>query len=153
MTIEFRNGKVAFYDFADVQYHSGIRTRQLTVQGTRGEIDDLTIRYLKPDNEAVYQELFRQDIGVFNNQEWYHRGIWLGDKPLYENPLGPARLNDDEIAVATCLLRMGDYVDTSRDFYSIRDALQDTYISLMIEAALRAPGSVLESSRQSWMED
>ena len=41
LTIEFDSGKTAFFDFSDpAQYHSFIRTRQLTVQGVRGEIDE-----------------------------------------------------------------------------------------------------------------
>ena len=60
LTMEFDNGKVAYFDLSDpAQYHSFIRTRQLTVQGTRGEIDDLTIRYLNEQNIPVTQELRR----------------------------------------------------------------------------------------------
>lgn len=66
LTMEFDNGKVAYFDFSDpAQYHSFIRTRQLTVQGTRGEIDDLTIRYLNAQNIPVTQDLRRIDLGVY----------------------------------------------------------------------------------------
>ena len=41
----------------------------------------------------------------------YHEGITLGDEWVYRNPFVPARLTDDEIAVATCLERMVAYVE------------------------------------------
>ena len=81
LTLEFDNGTVAYFDFSDpAQYHSFIRTRQLTVQGVRGEIDDMTIRYLTEENIPVTQELNRIDLGVYGNQEWAHYGIMLGEE-------------------------------------------------------------------------
>ena len=44
-----------------------------------------------------------------------------------KTPFPNARLNDDEIAVATCMLKMKEYLDTGTDFYSLQDALQDMY--------------------------
>lgn len=151
LTMEFENGKVAFFDFSDpAQYHSFIRTRQLTVQGVRGEIDDLTVRYLTSDNVSVTQELNRIDLGRYNNQEWSHLGIMLGEEFLYKNPFVNARLNDDEIAVASCMLKMGEYVRSGQSFYSMEEALQDTYISLMMEEALQQPDQQIVTSTQAW---
>lgn len=151
LTMEFDDGKVAFFDFSDpAQYHSFIRTRQLTVQGVRGEIDDMTIRYLTGDNVPVTQELKRIDLGVYNNQDWSHYGIMLGEEFLYQNPFGNARLNDDEIAVAACMKRMGDYLETGEEFYSLRDALQDMYICLIMDEALSHPGQEITSTSQCW---
>ncbi|MEH7116249.1 Gfo/Idh/MocA family oxidoreductase [Neobacillus vireti] len=151
LTFEFDNGKVAFFDFSDpAQYHSFIRTRQLTVQGVRGEIDDLTVRYLTSENIPVTQELNRIDLGKYNNQQWSHLGIMLGEQFLYKSPFTNARLNDDEIAVATCMLLMGEYLATGKEFYSLKEALQDTYISLMMEEALRHPNQEIRSSTQKW---
>ena len=95
LTMEFDNGKVAYFDFSDpAQYHSFIRTRQLTVQGTRGEIDDLTIRYLNEQNIPVTQELRRIDLGVYGNQEWSHYAVMLGEEFLFRTPFVNARFND-----------------------------------------------------------
>lgn len=151
LTLEFENGKVAFFDFSDpAQYHSFIRTRQLTVQGVRGEIDDLTVRYLTPSNVPVTQELNRIDLGKYNNQEWSHYGIMLGEEFVYRNPFANARLNDDEIAVSTCLERMGAYLATGTEFYSLKEALQDTYISLMMDAALKNPHQEVKTTTRVW---
>ncbi len=151
LTMEFENGKVAFFDFADpVQYHSFIRTRQLSVQGVRGEIDDLTVRYLTKENVPVTAKLNRIDLGVYNNQEWSHYGIMLGEEFLYKTPFINARLNDDEIAVATCMLKMGEYLETGIDFYSLKEALQDMYICLKMDEALANPNKEIKMEVQSW---
>jgi predicted dehydrogenase len=151
LTLEFENGKIAFFDFSDpAQYHSFIRTRQLTVQGVRGEIDDLTVRYLTSENIPVTQELNRIDLGKYNNQEWSHLGIMLGEQFIYKNPFIKARLNDDEIAVATCILLMGEYLSTGKEFYSLQDALQDMYISLMMDEALTHPNQEVRTSTRMW---
>ncbi|MDR4945221.1 Gfo/Idh/MocA family protein [Neobacillus cucumis] len=153
LTLEFDNGKVAFFDFSDpAQYHSFIRTRQLTVQGVRGEIDDLTIRYLTQENIPVTQELNRIDLGKYSNQEWSHFAIMLGEEFLYKNPFANARLNDDEIAVGTCMLLMGKYLSTGNEFYSLDDALQDMYISLMMDEALKNPNKGVRTSTRPWAE-
>lgn len=151
LTMEFENGKVAYFDFSDpAQYHSFIRTRQLTVQGVRGEIDDLTVRYLTEENVPVTQDLNRIDLGVYNNQDWSHYGIMLGEEFLYKNPFGNARLNDDEIAVATCMKKMDEYLRTGTAFYSLRDALQDMYICLVMDEALAHPNQEITTETQCW---
>lgn len=152
VTLEFDDGKAAFFDFSDpAQYHSFIRTRQLSVQGIRGEIDDLTIRYLTDKNIPVTQELNRIDLGVYNNQEWSHLGIMLGEEFLYRSPFVNARLNDDEVAVASCLLKMGEYVETGREFYSLREALQDMYLSLKMEEAMESPYTEVRTESNRWV--
>ncbi len=151
LTIEYENGKVAYFDFSDpAQYHSFIRTRQLNVQGTRGEIDDLVIRYLSQTNIPVTQELVRKDMGIYNNQEWAHYGIMLGEEFLYKNPFEYARLNDDEIAVATCMLKMNEYLESGKGFYSLEEALQDMYLSLKMDEALENPYQTIETTTQIW---
>ncbi len=153
LTMEFDNGKVAFFDFSDpAQYHSFIRTRQVNIQGVRGEIDDMTIRYLTPSNTPVTQELNRIDMGAYNNQEWAHYGIMLGEKFLYKTPFINARMNDDEIAVASCLMKMDEYLKNGEEFYSLKDALQDMYICLMMEEAYKNPNKVIRTEKQLWSD-
>lgn len=153
LTMEFENGKTAYYDFSDpAQYHSFIRTRQLTVQGVRGEIDDMTVHYLTEKNIPVTQQLNRIDLGVYNNQEWAHYGIMLGEEFLYRNPFQNARLNDDEIAVASCMEKMAEYVKKGKGFYSLKDGLQDMYISLIMDKALENPNKEIRMETQTWSE-
>lgn len=151
LTMEFDNGKTAFFDFSDpAQYHSFIRTRQLTVQGTRGEIDDLTIRYLNKENIPVTEDLHRIDLGVYGNQEWSHYAVMLGEEFLFKTPFPNARFNDDEIAVASCLVKMHEYVAGGEEFYGLADALQDMYLCLKMDEALAAPVTIVETSVQPW---
>ena len=153
VTMEFDNGKTAFFDFSDpAQYHSFIRTRQLTVQGTRGEIDDLTIRYLNEQNVPVTQTLNRIDLGVYGNQEWSHYGVMLGEEFLFKTPFKNARFNDDEIAVGSCLMKMHEYVKTGEEFYGLADALQDMYICLKMEEAYANPLKVIETETHPWAQ-
>ena len=148
-TIQFNSGKVAFLDFMGEQYFSEIRTRRWNIQGTRGELNDSIMRYLNPENFPITQELFRIDVGRNNIDEWSHRGYQFLDQMLYTNPYFPARLNDDEIAIATCLSRMKQYVETGTTFYPLAEALQDAYLSFVLEEALRT-GTSITTSTQTW---
>ena len=151
--LEFESGKAAFFDFSDpVQYHTFIRTRQLNIQGTRGEIDDLQIQYLTENNIPVKEDLRRIDLGVYNNQEWSHYAIMLGERILYRNPLGNARLNDDEVAVGSLLLGMREYLTSGKDIYSLADALQDMYLNLKLEEAYANPYQEILAEPQVWDE-
>ena len=47
----------------------------------------------------------------------------------------PARLSDDEIAAADCLLRMGAHVRAGGRFYDLAQGAQDWYLTLLIETA------------------
>lgn len=151
VTLEFENGKIAFFDFSDpAQYHSFIRTRQLNIQGTRGEIDDLTIRYLTKENVPVTEDLRRIDLGVYGNQEWSHFAVMLGERFLYRTSFVNARLNDDELAVGSLLLGMDEYLRTGKECYSLADALQDMYLCLKMEEAMAQNYAEVETERQPW---
>ncbi|MEI8093055.1 MAG: Gfo/Idh/MocA family oxidoreductase, partial [Spirochaetales bacterium] len=149
LEMTFDNGQVAFIDFSGSQYHSTIRTRQLTVQGSRGEIDDLTVRYLGTDNRAITQVLERIDRGVYNNTDWSHDRLMLGGICLYATPLAGARLNDDELAVATCLLEMARSLTDGKPFYGLADALEDASWALLWDEAL-AKSTPVVSVPQPW---
>lgn len=147
--LEFENGKTAFFDFSGEQYFSLIRTRRWNIQGVRGEINDNTVRFLTEKNMPVEQTLNRMDVGINNNKEWAHRGIMFLDRMVYENPFYPARLNDDEIAVASCLKAMKEYVETGKEFYPLQEALQDTYLAFVMEEAADS-GDTVHTKTQAW---
>lgn len=148
-TMVFENGKTAIMDFSGEQYFSPIRTRRLNIQGVRGEINDMTVRYLNKDNVTVTQEIQRNDVGIYNNKEWAHKGLLFMDRVIYQNPFYPARLNDDEIAVASCLAGMKEFVETGKDCYPLKEAMQDTYLSFVMEEAIKT-GQTIETRRQIW---
>lgn len=141
--------KTALFDFSGEQYFSTIRRRRWNIQGSRGEVNDDWVSYLTGENQTARQEMRRLDIGLNNNSEWSHRGIMFGEHLVYENPFYPARMNDDEIAVASCLERMKKYVETGEEFYPLAEALQDTYLSFLLEEAVQS-GKEIKSETQEW---
>ncbi len=129
--------RMGVFDFTGDQYFSWIRNARLLVRGERGEIVNRQVTYLKDFQTPIRLDFVRHQGGVDGNLEANClRGIQLGDEWLYVNPCIPAALTDDEIAVASCLFRMADYVETGREFYSLAEASQDHYLFLKMQEAI-----------------
>ncbi len=142
--------KLGVYDFAGAQYFSWIRSTRVLVRGERGEINNKEVRYLADFRTPVTLELRRMEAGEGGNLEGYHlKGILAGSEWLYRNPFIPARLADEEIAIATCLEKMDGFVSGGPGFYSLPEASQDAYLALMIEKALET-GETVSAGRQPW---
>ncbi|MBZ0290156.1 MAG: gfo/Idh/MocA family oxidoreductase, partial [Anaerolineae bacterium] len=84
-----------------------------------------------------------------NTEGLFLKGIQVGDEWIYRNPLAPASLHDEDIAVGQCLLKMADYAEGGEPFYSLAEACQDRYLHIMIEHSL-ASGQAVKTARQSW---
>jgi len=109
----------AIFDFTPDQYFSWIRSKRLLVRGDRGELNGLEAGYLKDFQTPIRVRFERQHAGHSGNLEGYYlKGYTAGEAWWYQNPFIPARLSDDEIAVATCLDRMAHYLETGDSFYS-----------------------------------
>ena len=151
-TLDFGD-KWALFDFAGEQYFSWIRNHRLLVRGERGEIQKDSVSYLLDHRTPVNLSFQRWDTGHGGNLEGYsHQGITLGSEWVYRNQFFDASLSDDEIAVATCLQKMGDYVRDGASFYSLAEAMQDTYLALCIEEAV-VSGQPVTTARQAWMSE
>lgn len=150
LNLEFENGKNVFWDFTPEFYFSQFMKSHFEVTGVKGQIDDITVRYLNDDFIPVCETINRFDRGVYANREWTHQAMTLGDKLLYKNPFENARLNDDEIAIATCMRNMKIYVDTGIPFYSLEEGLQDGYIDVLMEDALKNPYKTITSETMIW---
>jgi predicted dehydrogenase len=128
--------RLGVMDFTDDQYFSWIRTLRLLVRGDRGEIADSTVRYLETFDTPVTLPLLRHDTGQAGNLEGHHlTGISAGAEWLYRNPFVPARLSDEEIAVATTLTRMHQWLDGGPDICSLAHGAQDHYLTLLMHQA------------------
>jgi hypothetical protein len=151
ITARFEFGdQLGVYDFAPEQYFSWIRGNRLLVRGDRGEINDLEVRYLQDFRTPMFHTIRRVDTGQGGNLEGHFlRGMVAGDEWVYRNPYMPARLNDDELAIAECLARMNDHVNGGPEFYSLAEASQDHYLHLLMKQAVETGETVL-STRQSW---
>ncbi len=142
--------RLGVYDFTDDQYFSWVRSYRVLVRGERGEIHDRTVRRLVDYRTPVETELMRRDAGHDGNHEgFYLNGITLGDDWIYRNPFAPARLSDDEIAVASCLSGMADWLDGGPDVCSLADGAQDHYLGLLIDEAARS-GKTVHASGHVW---
>lgn len=141
------------YDFDDQQYRSWIRSPSLLVRGSRGELRDETVRYLDDVRTPVVARLERLDAGGAGNHEGlFLRGYALNGAQLYTNDYRPARLPDEELAIASLLTRMGEYVAGGRDVYSVAEAAQDQYLQLMVRRAAESREVVI-TERQEWVPE
>jgi predicted dehydrogenase len=147
--LEFE-GKLGVFDFTGDQYFSWIRSQRVLVRGESGEINNNEVRLLLDYLTPLKMDFTRRDAGHEDNLEGnFHQAIQLGSEILYRNPFPGPAWSDDEIAVATAMARMQDYVQGGPEFYSVAEAAQDRYLDiLMSEAAVS--GKVVVPEPQPW---
>ncbi|SDQ43689.1 Gfo/Idh/MocA family protein [Microbacterium sp. cf332] len=152
-TARFEFGdRLGVYDFAGEQYFSWIRGNRLLVRGERGEIENGEVRYLRSYDEPVFDTLRRVMTGEGGNLEgMFLRGILLGDEWVFRNPFSPARLNDDEIAIARMLDGMPAAIAGGPAVYSLAEASQDHYLALLMQRAADT-GERQRSTVQPWAD-
>ncbi|MBO5199850.1 MAG: Gfo/Idh/MocA family oxidoreductase [Clostridia bacterium] len=97
-------GKTAFYDFSKEQYFSLIRRKSIIVQGVKGEITEEACTYIEGDKPTT---------------------LTLSPLPHFKN----ATLDEDEQAIALCLIKMDEYLKTGKEFYPLKRACQDALIA------------------------
>lgn len=142
--------RTAVFDFTDEQYFSPVRSRHTSVRGERGEIWDNTVTHLVGAGDAATGELRRDVTGIESDLAGNHlRRITLHTGVYFENRFAPARLNDDEIAVAEVMHRMGEFVRTGVDVYPLAEASHDHYLGLLIDEAA-ASGETVRSEPMPW---
>jgi hypothetical protein len=74
-----------------------------------------------------------------------------GSEWVYHNPFIPARLTDDEIAIATCLIKMNEYAKGGPNFYNLAEASQDHYLSMVINEAIKSK-TTIQTTTQPWAD-
>lgn len=142
--------KLGIYDFAKDQHRSYIRSQRILVRGTKGEINNKEVKYLKDFRTPIEYELIQKHTGLFGDvEDYYIKGILAGDEWVYNNPFIPGKLSEDEIAVASCLENMDAYVKEGKEFYSLAEASQDQYLALMIKKAIFSRSTVITET-QPW---
>jgi predicted dehydrogenase len=148
ITMEFESGKVAFYDFSSIQYRSAIRGRHLNVQGIRGELTDSTFYYLDEQNLPHKDKLQIK----FNSDKKEVEEITFKDEVVYNPVFGICGLTEDETSIAVLLVGMQEYIQSEKEIYPFADALQDAYITILMEEALKSPNTIICSEKQIWCE-
>ncbi len=120
--------KSGMLDFTSDQYFGWIRRERMLARGERGEIANDSFVYLKDKATPIHASLTRHHQDLLTGVSLL--GIQAGDEWVYRNPVAPAALTDDEIAIADCLLRMSEYAKGGKDFYSLAEGSQDHYLYL-----------------------
>lgn len=144
--------RLGIYDFTKDQHRSWTRSNHLSVRGERGEIFDNRVLIQQDNLVPLQMELKRINRGEQENAEGYYlQGIICGEQWLYNNPFAPARLYDDELAIASCLDKMALYAAGGPAFYGLEEASQDVYLGRMIEKAIES-GEAVRTERMCWAE-
>jgi predicted dehydrogenase len=149
---EFGEDKLGVFDFTMNQHRSWIRSDHISIRGDRGEIFDDRVNVLEAFNDPRYFTLKRVNRGEGGNLEGYFlQGIIAGETWVYRNRYVPARLYDDEIAIADLLDRMAEYAAGGPSFYGLPDASQDHYLGMLMEEAI-STGEAVTAVRQPWAD-
>ncbi|MBQ8821917.1 MAG: Gfo/Idh/MocA family oxidoreductase [Lachnospiraceae bacterium] len=146
ITMRFAGGKMAFYDFDGILYHSYIRSRHVNVQGRDGEWNDTLLRYVDDDYQPK-----RQQLTPFLNPRYSClETADLKAQSRQWQPFFPMSEEEDEYAIATMMLDMGEYVETGKEVYPMAEALEDAYVFLLMQEAVRSPGTRIIAQEMPW---
>lgn len=142
--------QLGIFDFAGEQYRSYIRKQRILVRGDRGELINDRVIYLQDYRTPIQLDFERRNAGERGNLEGnFFKGIQLGAEWVYHNPLAPASLSDEDIAIGQCMLKMADYIGGVAPFYSLAEACQDRYLDILLAQSLEH-GIPVSSSKQEW---
>jgi predicted dehydrogenase len=150
-TLDFGDGRSGVYDFTEQQTRNQLRFRRLTVRGSAGELhNDEVVRMTGP-RTLVRTPLVRRQTGYDLDLIGYDtEHISLGSEVLYRNPYRGRRWMDDEIAMATLLERMANWVrGEGPEPYALAEGAQDQQLALAIEDSADTDTTVT-TTREAW---
>ena len=145
--IAFASGKQAIYDFCPVQYRSYIRSRHLTLRGSRGEWTDTVILHLDGDNRPRRTFLLPEipeKYRVLDTQALRDR------RRNWQAELAPDTVQD-EFAIASLLLDMADYLAGGPSPYPLEEAMEDAWFWLLVNRAVAEPWTEVSASPRLWL--
>lgn len=150
-TLDFGDGRSGVYDFTEGQTRNQLRSRRLTIRGSKGELhDDEVVRMTGPRTLARTPLVRRQTGHDLDLIGYDTEHITFGSEVLYRNPYVGRRWMDEEIAMATLLERTADWVrDEGPPPYPLSEGAQDQHIALAIEEAADRDTTVM-TSREDW---
>ncbi len=147
--VSFASGKEALYDFCPVQYRSYIRSRHLTVRGSRGEWTDTSVLYVNRDNRP--EQLFLtpeipEKYRALDTQA-------LRDRRRNWMPALAPDTVQDEFAIASILLDMGEYLAGGPSPYPLEEAMEDAWFWLLGIRAVQHPWEEVRADERPWPAD
>ena len=148
MWVCFDSGKTALYDFSGVQYHSFIRSRHVVVRGDRGEWCD-TVLYRVDESGKPVREMLAPVI-----PDRYRELDTASLRDARRIPRGDLSMDNlqDEFAIASMLFDMGEFLETGREVYPFREALEDAYFRILMEEAVAEPWKEVRAEKMPWSE-
>jgi predicted dehydrogenase len=150
-TLDFGDGRSGVYDFTEQQTRNQLRFRRLTVRGSAGELHNDEVVRMTGARTLVRSPLVRRQTGYDLDLIGYDtEHISLGSEVLYRNPYPGQRWMDDEIAMATLLERMANWVHGEGPApYTLAEGAQDQQLALAIEESADRDTTVTTSG-ESW---
>ena len=125
--IDFGNGRLGLYDFAGTQYHSAIRSNHLRILGTRGEIFDDEVRFLREGNRPAMARFVTHRDEITGTI----RTIDFDGTRVYENPFRcDVAMDEDEIAICCVMRRFAARLSGGERHYPF--AFRDSFMAIMM---------------------
>jgi len=150
-TIEFNSTLSGLYDFTDNQWHNQLRFRRVIVRGSHGEInDDQVIRWVHPDS-FVTAPIVRRQTGYDLDLDGYRTDhLSFNSEIMYKNPFCKESWSDEEIAIATMIQEMSDWVGKRRPApYPLADGIHDHRVALAIQESLDK-SCAITTEKEAW---
>jgi len=150
-TIQFDSTLSGLYDFTDNQWHNQLRFRRIIVRGSGGEInDDQVIKWIQPDN-FVTAPIVRRQTGYDLDLDGYRTDhLSFNSEVIYKNPFNGQSWSDEEIAIATMIQEMADWVAHRAPApYPLADGIHDHRVSLAIQESLDK-SCTITTEKEAW---
>lgn len=148
ITMKFTNGKMAFYDFSGVQYHSHIRARHVNVQGRDGEWNDTFLRYVDDTHMPQEEKLtawLNPDYKCLNTEE-------LERLSREWQPFVDMCNAQDEYAIASMMYDMKAYIEEGKEVYPIEESLEDAYLYLLMQEVVNGSDAKIYPQKMPWQK-
>jgi len=134
--IDFGGGRLGLYDFAGTQYHSAIRSSHLRILGTRGEIFDDDVRFLREGNRPAAARFVTHRDAITGTI----RAIDFDGARVYENPFrSDVPMDEDEIAVCCVMRRFAARLAGGEKHYPF--AFRDSFMAMEMARLANEDGS------------
>ena len=142
--LDYADGRLGIYDFSGTQYHSAIRSSHVHILGTRGEIFDNTVRWVRADNRPMQEDFaIHRDLASGTIIS-----IDLGGECVYRNPFRTdVPMNEDEIAIAHTMLCMADAIRGGKRHYPLSYGLTDAVLTMKLSEAAETGCAVTATPR------
>src|SRR5688572_6094774 len=150
-TLDFGEGRSGVYDFTEQQTRNQLRFRRLTARGSAGELHNDEVIRMTDSRTLVRTPLVRRQTGHDLDLIGYDtEHITFGSEVLYRNRYPGRRWMDDEIAMATLLEGMANWVHGEGPApYPLAEGAQDQQLALAIEESADLDTTVTTSC-ESW---